>query len=436
MTARLLQLKSGCLRCWLKPLASVVSTILVIFLVADMSATAGNQEAAPNLSCFSSASAQNGSASKRTYLLSPGDQLEILVYQREDLSGAREVGEDGMISLPLLGRLNAAGKSVPDLEALVTTRFEQTVGRAEDVTIQLPTRRPVYVVGLVNRPGAYPFATNMTVLHAVALSGGLYRPDATGGGLVGVLRENARISDANLRLKQNLALQARLQAELEAGVNLEPPQRLITLEGKAGARQLINRQVQIMEARETVRKKQIAGLEEAATLTQQEITSLTEREGLIVDQINLARKELAAYEKLKQKGLLRRADLFTIHRIISGLEADRRAVQARIVGAKRRLLETEERLQLFDTNEKLTLEQEINQTEFNIASSESAIRASQWIVGELNSAAREDENQTRRLTIDYQIIRSTGERRHQFQAQELSLLCPGDIVRVQPSGIN
>ncbi|NNE23342.1 MAG: hypothetical protein HKN11_12110 [Rhizobiales bacterium] len=419
-------------RCRSVTLAS--AALLLALLGADVSQAAGEQstDSGQVASCFAPASDGNAGTVGRKYLLSPGDQLQITIYQREDLSGTHEIGEDGMISLPLLGQVHASGRSLSEMEIQIARLTDQTTGRNEHVSIQLPVRRPIYVLGLVNRPGAYPFATDMMILHAVALGGGLFRPDAGAGGLVGVSRENGRLSESTLRLKQNLALRARLEAELDAKPDLEPPRQLVKLEGKDGAQQFISRQIQIMQKRAEVRKKQIISLRETAKLTKQEIKSLAEREGFIVDQIKLALEELKAANSLRKKGLLRRADLFTINRVIAGLESDRRAVQARTVAARRNLLETEGRINLFDISQELALEQEINQAEINIASTETAIRSSQWIVGELGNATSQSDEGAKPLAPGYQVIRSTGNRRHQFQAEELTPLCPGDIVRVQP----
>ena len=113
--------------------------------------------------------------------------------------------------------------------------IEGSTGRPEDVSISLISRKPVYVVGLVNNPGAFAYAPDMTVLHAVALSGGLYRPDERQGGLTGVTRERERIGQATLRLKQALADEARIKAELNTQTALESPQRLknISRDGEA-----------------------------------------------------------------------------------------------------------------------------------------------------------------------------------------------------------
>lgn len=386
-------------------------------------------------SCFAKLPSQNGAPAAADYLLSQGDQLTVLVYQREDLSGTHLVGDDGMISLPLLGRLPAASSTLGQLEKSVASTIEKETGRVEHVSIELSVRRPIYVVGLVNRPGAYAFIANMTVLHAVALGGGLYRPDERAGGLIGVSRESARIGLSTLQLKQVLATRARLQAELDTKTKLEPPQKLVALAGEDGAQELMARQLRIMDQRTKALEQQTSGLKKAAELAKTEVKSLKQRQKLIDEQIKLALQELKAINKLKKKGLVRRADLFAIQRIISGLRADLREVEARISRAQRNLLETQDRRQLLSINMQLTLEEEIDKAELDVASNESSINASQWIVSELTTAAHQDEQDAKPVTIDYRIVRTVDKRRYKLPANELTALCPGDIIRVQPATI-
>ena len=82
-----------------------------------------DQNAIPT--CFAQSSSQGGNSTAGDYRLSPGDQVQILVYQREDLSGTHQIGDDGLIPLPLLGRLPAAGSTLHALEKSVAEAIEQ-----------------------------------------------------------------------------------------------------------------------------------------------------------------------------------------------------------------------------------------------------------------------------------------------------------------------
>jgi len=107
-----------------------------------------------------------------TYRLSPGDRIKVTVYGHEDLSGEFELDAEGKVSLPLIRDVRAAGLSVDDLEHSITSKLQPDYLRNPSVTVEVMSYRPFYIMGEVNAPGAYPYASGMTVLNAVALAGG------------------------------------------------------------------------------------------------------------------------------------------------------------------------------------------------------------------------------------------------------------------------
>jgi protein involved in polysaccharide export with SLBB domain len=381
------------------------------------------------LSCFTS----NGNdGSTGSYALASGDQLQVQVYQREDLSGNHSVADDGTISLPLLGRIDARGQPVTGLETAIAKAIESTTGRPEHVSVTLISRKPIYVVGLVNRPGSYDYTSGMSVLHAVALSGGLFRPDERQGGAAAISREQDRMGQSTILLKQALATEARLKAELQESDQLKPSDRLLNISNEAEAKAYIEQQSNIMKKRNQALENEISSLQKSAELSDHEIKSLEERLVLIKDQIDLARQELDAFNKLKAQGLTRRADLFTIHRVIAGLESDLRAVQARIIGSRRSQIEAQNRIKQLKLSQQLTLQQELNSTTNDIQLRDAAIRASRWIVGDLIAVNQQQSEEAKILDFDYQIVRTLMQNYEVIPAKELTRLCPGDIVRVNP----
>jgi len=115
------------------------------------------------------------SASKKEYILAPGDVVSIRVYNQESMTSRPRVRADGNISLPLLGDVEAAGRSpsvlAQEIQSRLTSLFVKPV-----VTIALEEPRPfvVYVVGEVVRPGPFtPIEPTASVLQAIASAGGL-----------------------------------------------------------------------------------------------------------------------------------------------------------------------------------------------------------------------------------------------------------------------
>jgi polysaccharide biosynthesis/export protein len=89
------------------------------------------------------------------YVLGAGDQVDIAVLGHQDLSGNRVVLPDGMINLPLLGAVMAAGKTPEELRLQVERQMKEYLV-APRVTLNLSTLRPVIVnvAGAVQRPGS------------------------------------------------------------------------------------------------------------------------------------------------------------------------------------------------------------------------------------------------------------------------------------------
>jgi polysaccharide biosynthesis/export protein len=127
-----------------------------------------NLQTAPNLS----------NINKANYVLGPGDQLQLNMYGQTDLfTGPSTVLVDGTISLPFVGQVPVAGKTVTEVEATVTERYKRYFKRPY-VTIVLvkPRQLTLAASGEVVKPGTYPFAgidQIPTVSQLLKLSGGV-----------------------------------------------------------------------------------------------------------------------------------------------------------------------------------------------------------------------------------------------------------------------
>jgi protein involved in polysaccharide export with SLBB domain len=115
------------------------------------------------------------------YVLGAGDKLRITVFGEADLSGPFEVSSTGMVSMPLIGQVRAAGNTVSRLEALITEKLKDGYMKDPRVGVEVQGYRPFFIVGEVMKPGRYDYVNGMTVITAVALAGGYtYRADKDG----------------------------------------------------------------------------------------------------------------------------------------------------------------------------------------------------------------------------------------------------------------
>jgi protein involved in polysaccharide export with SLBB domain len=106
------------------------------------------------------------------YRLGPGDRVRVTVFGESQLSGEFQVSDDGEIGMPLVGAVKAEGLDVRALEQLLHDRLAQDFLRNPRVSAEVETYRPFYILGEVQKPGAYPYSTGLTVLNAVATAGG------------------------------------------------------------------------------------------------------------------------------------------------------------------------------------------------------------------------------------------------------------------------
>lgn len=120
------------------------------------------------------AQAPRPQSSGPAYLIGAGDGLQLFVWKEPELTRDLTVRLDGKITVPLLGDVQAAGRTPEQLSSDIGTGLKRFLA-APQVTLAVKDANAgrFYVIGRVARPGAYPLAGRTTVLQALALSGGL-----------------------------------------------------------------------------------------------------------------------------------------------------------------------------------------------------------------------------------------------------------------------
>ncbi len=109
----------------------------------------------------------------RGFELGPGDQVRVITFGEQQLTGEFRVSDAGDIAVPLLGSIHATGLT-PDRLAAGIGAALKSKGLFKDpsVSVEVIGYRPIFILGEVNKPGQYPFQPGMTMLTAVAIGGG------------------------------------------------------------------------------------------------------------------------------------------------------------------------------------------------------------------------------------------------------------------------
>lgn len=106
------------------------------------------------------------------YRLGSGDQIRIIVFGEEELSGEFVVDGSGYISLPLIGEVLARGKTIREFQRSMEASLREGYLNDPRVSAEVLNFRPFYILGEVEESGEYPYSDGLTVLNAVATAGG------------------------------------------------------------------------------------------------------------------------------------------------------------------------------------------------------------------------------------------------------------------------
>ncbi|MCH8144424.1 MAG: polysaccharide export protein [Gemmatimonadetes bacterium] len=112
---------------------------------------------------------QDTVGSGASYMLRPGDVLQIVVWGQEEYSGSFKVDETGKIPYPVLGEIDTRGKTMAQIRDEIRAALSQ-IFNAPFVTVT--PQFNIAVLGEVRNPGLFPVDPTQTVLDIVAMAGG------------------------------------------------------------------------------------------------------------------------------------------------------------------------------------------------------------------------------------------------------------------------
>ena len=184
---------------WIKPAWLAILSASMLVLLGDAQAQYGNQQSGSSQqqaagsqeqsqssqSTASAPQAQGANSQQsqgapppppgvsRTYVIQPGDVLEVQVWKETEVSKQVPVRPDGKISLPLINDVQAAGLTADQLTTDLTEKFKKFISEPQVTVIvtQVNSQR-IYVMGEVLRGGTYPLLPGMTVLQGLSDAGG------------------------------------------------------------------------------------------------------------------------------------------------------------------------------------------------------------------------------------------------------------------------
>lgn len=190
--------------------------LLLISLISTSLAAAANPYKHVPINAFASGSlpqspagaATSGSASSADYLIGDDDLLEINVWNEPDLKQSLPVRSDGKITLPLIGEIQAAGKTPSQLQQAIAIRLKAYINSPSVTVIVLEMNsRKFNILGRVAKPGSYPLTATTTVLDAIAEAGGFL--DFAKQKDIYILRKNSSGQETRLPFNYKAVIQGK-----------------------------------------------------------------------------------------------------------------------------------------------------------------------------------------------------------------------------------
>lgn len=158
-----------------------------------------------------------------SFVIGADDVLAINVWKEPDVSRVIPVRSDGKISLPLVGEVQAGGRTPKQLEQEISSKLQSFISQPDvTVIVQQIRSQKFNILGQVVKPGSYPLTNPTTVLDAIALAGG-FRDFAKQKSIY-VLRQNAGGTQTRLPFNYKDVIKGK---NLEQNVTLQPKDTVV-----------------------------------------------------------------------------------------------------------------------------------------------------------------------------------------------------------------
>ncbi|MEM6539129.1 MAG: polysaccharide biosynthesis/export family protein [Pseudomonadota bacterium] len=328
---------------------------------------------------------------RQPYRLAVGDTLSFSVLFLPDISREVVVGVDGHVLLPLVGALDAEGKTVPELQSSIAQRLQEQAVRipdpnvtdtgrtllANEVIIDIARHRPVYVIGAVQAPGEIEFMPGMTVRQAIARAGGFGQPEELNDLQLLNLRseriDTAReVSARILRLDRLRAdFDRLLLADGENAASPATPDETAPLASSTDVKIISDAWLQTRDAQ---RAKQKEFSEARLSDILDQIAVLEERQAFEDEFVALSQEELTRSADLQDRGIARAEDVSNARSGLLLASARSLETAEELLRVRAEMLRTQEILEASVLDQRVSLLEAIEEEALQLARLEERLR--------------------------------------------------------------
>jgi exopolysaccharide production protein ExoF len=370
------------------------------------------------------------------YRLGISDRVKIKVQEWPDLAGEYTVTSDGVVSFPLIGNINVVGLSPNDLAREISDRLQRRSEGAERAfaAVEIVQYRPFAILGDVQKPGQYPYRPGLTVLDAISVAGGYYRPEF---GLLrlgrDVLAANGEINTQSVKLNRLIAREARLTAALDGHEDVPLPPELAKLTDDPTIAAIMKNEQAALALENEMKRTERAAFETIKSLYQDEIGSLRGQVQALSQEKESIGTQLNQLRSMAAKGLALSPTMFALERSFAQVSNEQMSAETAIVRANENITSSEQHMNQLQQERDRLNSKDLQLTREAIAEARVRIETETQLLHEAQISAPAEARE--RLSQEgerpnFTILRRDGDTIKQLAADEMTFVAPDDIIKV------
>ncbi len=376
-------------------------------------------------------------------------RLEVAAWSTETrtltplpfMAGEFAVETNGTISLPVIGRVVVEGQSLSDLSATMTRALQQRLGIVDEIFVSLKVAEnaPFFVVGAVERPGAFEYRPGMTVIQAVAVAGGVRRSQTifsrTDRDAARALGDHRLLALERLR---TMATIARLEAERAGADAIDPPAELAAHDMAAAYLEVEH---EVMKARQDEHGAALQSIAELKSLVGTRIATMRKETAMRQKVVSATRDEVETMRGLVDRGLAQTSRANSTERQLADAEARVLELETAVLAAEQQLNEAERDAVELKGRRRVTIVSELQNARTELGRIEVKLGTAEELFAEaarFGSTIAELAAAERDRTVSLLVTRTPrqGDGGRTFVAAPGTVLRPGDVLEVRAPDID
>jgi polysaccharide biosynthesis/export protein ExoF len=370
------------------------------------------------------------------YKLGVSDRVKIKVQEWPDLGGEYTVTPDGVVSLPLIGNIEAVGMGLNNLAQEISDRLQRRSGGTERLlaAVEMAQYRPFAIMGDVQRPGQYLYRPGLTVVEAISIAGGYYRPEL---GLLRLGRDvtvaTGEINTQSGKLNRLLAREARLRAALDGLDDIPLPPELANQKNDPEISAILKNEQNALALENEMKRSENAGVESIKSLYRNEIDSLHGHVQALTQEYDSISTQLKEMRSMAARGLALAPTMFALERSLAQVASQQMGVETAVVRAQENIALAEQRVSQIQKERRSLETKDLDRTRDEIVDAREKLATATQLLHEAQTSApaeardRSSQNGDRSSFI---ILRRDGGTMREVAADETTLVAPDDVIKI------